>query len=273
MKIKYPDVFLNVNKPKEFNESLNNIFLLHGFTGSSEDWNNILPQIDNRFNKITVDLLGHGKSDFPTDPSLYSWQQQVEQINKIVNHFTEGKIILIGYSMGGRLALCYGCTYPERVSGLILESSSPGIENKKQRVERIKEDGELAGYISTHSTEEFIELWTGKKIFSTRLRFSDSKRKEIKKSKIKNNPIGLSNSLREFGTGRMPDLYHQLNKFNARTLLLTGELDTKFTSLNKRVVKKFPAAEHKIIKNAGHTIHLEEPEKFIDAVNRFLKQF
>ncbi len=272
MKIKYSDILLNVNKPDNFNESLINIIFLHGFTGSSEDWNDILPGIDDRFNKITVDLLGHGKSDSPNDPSLYSWELQVEQINKIINHFTEEKVILVGYSMGGRLALCYTYTYPERLFGLILESSSPGIKNKSQREKRIKDDEEFSKFISTHTTEEFIDIWTEKEIFTTQLRFSEAKRNEIKKNKIKNNRVGLSNSLYGFSTGKMPYLFNQFNNFNISTLLLTGELDTKFTSLNKSIVKQFPFAEHRIIKNAGHTIHLEEPEKFIDAANSFLKR-
>ncbi len=273
MRVKYSNVFLNVNQPEKINKSARDIFFLHGFTGSSEDWSAVLPEIDNRFNKFTIDLLGHGKSAFPNDPELYSWELQVEQLNKLITHFTEEKIILTGYSMGGRLALCYAFTYPERILGLILESASPGIKNKKQREKRIKEDEGVAEFISSHPAEEFIEMWMQKDIFSTQLRFSEEKRNEIKKRKMRNNPIGLSNSLLGFSTGKMPSLYSGLKNINAKTLLITGELDTKFTSLNKTIVNKFPAAKHIIIKNAGHTVHLEEPAKFTAAVNSFLKAF
>lgn len=273
MRINYSNTFLNVNEPQNFNDSLSSIFFLHGFTGSSDDWDSVLPRIDNGFNKFTVDLLGHGKSDFPDDQALYSWELQVEQLNKVISHFTDGKIILAGYSMGGRLALCYAHHYPERVLGLILESTSPGIKDSKQREKRIKEDEELAKYILSHSTKDFIELWVNREIFATQLRFSEEKRNQIIRSKLRNNPIGLSNSLLGFSTGEMPDLYSRLKNFSAKTLLLTGELDTKFTTLNKNVVKIFPSARHKIIKNAGHTTHLEEPEKFIKSVNEFLRGF
>ncbi len=273
MRIKYSNVFLNVYKPEDYKESSKNIFFLHGFTGISEDWNAVLPGIDDKFNKITIDLLGHGKSDFPNDPSLYGWELQVEQLNKIITHFTEEKVILAGYSMGGRLALCYTFTYPERVLGLILESTSPGFKDKSEREKRIKEDEELAGYISTHSSEDFIDLWMNKEIFATQLRFSEVKRDEIKKRKLRNNRIGLSNSLLGFSTGKMPDLYSNLSKLTVRTLLLSGDLDTKFTKINKGIVKKLPSAKHLVIKNAGHTVHLEESEKFVSAVNEFLKEF
>jgi 2-succinyl-6-hydroxy-2,4-cyclohexadiene-1-carboxylate synthase len=272
MKLKFSDTYLNVNVPADFKKSSRNLFFLHGFTGSSEDWNEVLPGIDNRLNKVTYDLLGHGQSDFPNDPSLYSWEFHVEQLNKIINYFTDDKIILLGYSMGGRIALCYTFTYPERVLGLILESTSPGIKNKKQREKRIKDDEELAKFISTHPIEDFIELWLNKEIFGTLLRFSDSKRKAIKKSKLKNNRIGLSNNLYGFSTGKMPYFYNQFKTLIPRTLLLTGDLDSKFTSLNKSIAAKLPSAEHKIIRNSGHTIHFEEPVKFVNAVNDFLKE-
>ena len=273
MKVKYSNVFLNVNPPGKISKSADHIFFLHGFTGSSADWAGVLPDIDDRFNKFTIDLIGHGKSDFPNDPSLYSWELQVEQLNKIINEFTEDKVILCGYSMGGRLALCYAYTYPERVLGLILESSSPGIKDKRPREKRINEDEELSRFILSHSINEFVDLWVNKEIFATQLRFSEGKRQEIKKSKMKNNPIGLSNSLLGFSTGKMPNLYSQLKKMKTQVLLLTGELDTKFTALNKSIVKKFPTAKHLTIKNAGHTIHLEEPAKFTAAVNDFLKAY
>lgn len=271
MRIKYSNVFLNVNKPDGFKELSTNLFLLHGFTGSSEDWNQVLPGINNRFNKITVDLLGHGKSDFPNDPSLYSWELQVEQLNKIINHFTEDKVILAGYSMGGRLSLCYTYTYPERVLGLILESTSPGFEDKALRKKRIKEDEDLAQYAASHSVENFIDLWMNKEIFATQLRFSEDKRNMLRKRKLRNNRIGLSNSLLGFSTGKMPELFPYFKKLTAKTLLVTGELDTKFTSVNESIVKKLPSAKHQIIKNAGHTVHMEEPEKFIKTVNEFLR--
>lgn len=273
MKIKFSDVCLNVNEPADYRKSFRSLFFMHGFTGSSDDWNYIIPLIDNRYNKITYDLLGHGKSDFPNDSSLYSWELQVEQLNKIINSFTDDKVILAGYSMGGRLALCYAFTYPERVLGMILESTSPGIKNKQEREKRIKDDEELAKFISTHTVEEFIEMWLNKDIFGTLLRFSDTKRREIKKHKLKNNRIGLSNSLYGFSTGKMPYLYNQFNHITPRTLLLTGDLDSKFTSLNKHIAGKLPSAKHKIIRNSGHTIHFEEPLKFVDAVNDFLKEF
>jgi 2-succinyl-6-hydroxy-2,4-cyclohexadiene-1-carboxylate synthase len=140
----------------------------------------------------------------------------------------------------------------------------------KLRVERIKKDEDITAYIRTHTMEEFADFWMDMEIFNTLRRFSEEKRKQLRLTRIKNNPEGLANSLRGFGTGIMPPLFNQIKDIKCKTLLITGELDTKFTNISNEIVKLIPQAEHKIIKNAGHNTHIEEPKHFIEAVNGFL---
>ena len=95
----------------------------------------------------------------------------------------------------------------------------------------------------------------------------------IKQEKMKNSRTGLANSLRGFGTGVMPYLGSELIKLKFPVFLISGGLDKKFTQLNQRLRKLFPSAKHKIISTAGHNIHLEEPKKYVEALNVFLKKF
>jgi 2-succinyl-6-hydroxy-2,4-cyclohexadiene-1-carboxylate synthase len=81
----------------------------------------------------------------------------------------------------------------------------------------------------------------------------------------------LANSLQGFGTGRMGYFGNEIDQINCPVVLITGELDTKFTKINSVLKKNFPNAMHKIIKNAGHNTHLEEPGRFVKVVNNFLK--
>jgi len=81
----------------------------------------------------------------------------------------------------------------------------------------------------------------------------------------------LANSLRGFGTGVMPYHASELVKLKIPTFLITGGLDDKFTQINLSIKKLSPSVKHKIISTSGHNTHLEEPKKFIDAVNMFLK--
>ena len=262
---------INVELFREENK-LNSPLLvfLHGFTGSSYDWNLIIPSINPELPAAAIDLIGHGKSNSPEDINFYTTESLTKQIFEVVNQIAKNKIVLIGYSMGGRAGLSFTAKHPEIVEALILESSSAGIKDDILRNERAKKDEELADYIETHSIEDFVDHWMNIELFNTQRRFSNKKRDQIKELKLQNNKTGLANSLRGFSTGKMPPLFDKLISIKTRTLLITGELDTKFTEINSEMVKLLPKAEHKIIENAGHNTHLEESKRFIEAVNNFL---
>ncbi|MDZ7623409.1 MAG: 2-succinyl-6-hydroxy-2,4-cyclohexadiene-1-carboxylate synthase [Ignavibacteriaceae bacterium] len=270
MIIQYENIKLNVEHLSEFDNSKKTILFLHGFTGSSNDWKDVVQKIDKRFNKTALDLIGHGKSSSPTSVNYYMGDSLTNQIEQVINHLRLKEVILCGYSMGGRVALNFAIAKPNMVKGLILESSSPGIKNQKEKEARKKSDEELAAYIENNSLEDFAAMWLDQELFGTLRRFSNNKLKDIKEEKAKNSKIGLANSLRGFGTGVMPFLASELVKLKIPTFLITGGLDDKFTQINQNFKKLSPSVKHKIISTSGHNTHLEEPKKFIDAVNGFL---
>ena len=266
----YFDQYLNSTSVDH--TKLKNVILLHGFTGSSKDWEEIIPRLSQNFNYYAIDLLGHGNSDSPPDLKFYNTNSLIEQLRELITKITGEKIVLMGYSMGGRAALSYSVKYPESIKGLILESSTAGIKDEEERITRIKKDEELAKFIITHSIEEFIDYWMELDIFDTQKRFSNSKLTAIKNSKLNNSKTGLSNSLKGFGTGTMPCYFNELKNLNFTTLLITGDLDEKFRLINNEMVNLLPTAKHVLLKNSGHNTHLETPNAFIKAVNSFLKE-
>jgi len=270
MKIISDSVNINFEYFNSFERKRTTILMLHGFTGSLDDWQEIHGLLNPNFNYIGIDLVGHGKSDSPVNVDKYNPQALSKQINDILNNLSIEQIMIVGYSMGGRAALSFAIDHPNKIKGLILEGTTAGIESEKIQNERIKNDEELADYIESHNIEEFVELWMNKEIFNTQRRFSNEKLKNIRKKKTLNSKIGLANSLRGFGTGKMGYFGSKLNKITCPVLLITGELDTKFTKINSVLKNKFPNAKHKIIKNAGHNSHLEDPMKFVNVVNEFL---
>ncbi|MEJ2615469.1 MAG: 2-succinyl-6-hydroxy-2,4-cyclohexadiene-1-carboxylate synthase, partial [Ignavibacteriaceae bacterium] len=264
-----------LNSSEKLNTSrsgLKNVLFIHGFTGSSHDWENIIEQLPENFNYYSIDLIGHGNSDSPVIKELYNADSLVNQLKEFTSQVINDKFILIGYSMGGRAALSYSVKYPGTIEGLILESSTAGIKDQNERQERIKKDEEIADYLVRHSIGEFIDYWMDMDIFNTQKRFANSKLEEIRNSKLNNNKTGLSNFLRGFGTGKMPPLYDQLKNITAKTLLISGELDEKFSLINNEMVALFPSAEHISIKNSGHNTHLERPEAFVKTVRSFLNK-
>ena len=272
MKINYKNITLNL-EITERNNSDDFILFLHGFTGSTLDWNKITPTIDNRFNIASLDFIGHGKSDSPADEDFYSVESIIKQINEAINKITKNKIILIGYSMGGRAALSYASKHQENLKALILESATPGITSETVKAERILRDEKLEKFILENPIEKFIDYWLNIDLFASQKKLSEEKLKSVRENKLKNNPVGLANSLKGFSTGKMPPLFENLKEIKIKTLLISGELDEKFSTISLNMSRLLPSSENVIIKGTGHNTHLENPEEFVNAVNNFLKQF
>jgi 2-succinyl-6-hydroxy-2,4-cyclohexadiene-1-carboxylate synthase len=260
------EVFPSKKKDSEF------VFLLHGFTGSSEDWLEIIPQLNPNFSYVAIDLIGHGKSECPADEKLYRPESITQQLDEVFNHFTKNKITLIGYSMGGRAALTYAVHHPEKLSGLILESTSAGIADEKLREERRQADEKIIKLIEEKSIDEFVEFWMNQDLFASQKNLPQKTTARSKRLKARSSKLGLINSLKGFGTGVMPALYNEIHLVKCKTLLITGELDQKFTQINSELVKSFPTAKHVIIKNAGHNVHLEKEEEFVSSTYDFFNQ-
>lgn len=273
MKLDYQGVKLNIEILKPIDSTKDFILFLHGFTGCAEDWSDIFEQLPEKYNLIAVDLIGHGKTDAPGNADYYSTESIISQIKFVKDHLTPNKIFLCGYSMGGRASLLFATSHPEDLKGLIIESSSAGIKNEDERKKRYETDLQLVQYIENHKMEEFIEAWSDQELFNTQRRFSNDKLKKLKKKKYTNSKIGMANSLRGFSTGIMPPLQDQLKKIPVKVLLITGDLDSKFTGINARIAKRFLKAKHKIVKNSGHNTHLEEPKRFLEIVTNYLGQF
>lgn len=272
MKINYKNITLNLEIVQR-NNSGELILFLHGFTGSSEDWKQIAKNIDGKFNTAFLDFIGHGKSESPDNEKLYSVESIIEQIDEAIKKITKNKIILAGYSMGGRAALSYANKHREKLKALILESATPGITSETVRAERIESDEKLEKFILENPIEKFVDYWMNIDLFETQRNLPKEKLKLVRENKLKNNPVGLANSLKGFSTGKMPPLFENLKDIKVKTLLISGELDEKFSTISLNMSKLLPFSQNVIIKGGGHNTHLEKPEEFVIMVNNFLKQF
>jgi 2-succinyl-6-hydroxy-2,4-cyclohexadiene-1-carboxylate synthase len=270
MLFKYSNIQLNIETIINNESSDDSAFFLHGFTGGAADWVPVVSLLSKKYNYYLVDLVGHGKSDSPKEKYYYFIDSIVKQLKEIITSISNNKIVLVGYSMGGRIALNYALQIRSLLKGLILESATWGINEENLRKERILQDEKLAEFIDNNPIDKFIDYWMNKDLFNTQKRFSNEKLSQIRKHKLENNKTGLSNTLRCSGTGSMKPLYNNLKDIPVRTMLISGELDTRYTDINDQMVKLFTNAEHKIIKNAGHNTHFEEPNRFIDEINKFL---
>lgn len=246
------------------------LLLLHGFTGSVETWKPFLPYWRD-YRLILVDVIGHGRTDSPTDPARYEIEKVAADLEEILRHLHLQDAHVLGYSMGGRLALTFAILYPHRVRTLILESSSPGLKTMQERWERIERDEALAEEIERYGIKKFVEKWENIPLFASQKRLPLSVRQQIRTERLSNNEKGLANSLRGMGTGRQPSWWKRLSEVSIPTLLLCGEWDQKFCRIAEEMKKYLPNYEMVKVAQAGHAIHVEQREIFAKIVSEFIK--
>ncbi len=246
------------------------LLLLHGFTGSGDSWAELMPAFSQQFSVITVDILGHGRSAAPSDSNRYTMPHVAADLIALLDTWQIERTALLGYSMGGRLALYLACHYPERFSQLILESSSPGLATEAERAARRQQDEALADWIEANGIEPFVARWEALPLWASQQQLSAETQQRLRQQRLQNSVVGLANSLRGMGTGAQPSLWPKLPEVTLPSLLIAGELDHKFVAIQEQMVGLLGNGRFHPIPNAGHTTHLEQPALFQAAIRSFL---
>jgi 2-succinyl-6-hydroxy-2,4-cyclohexadiene-1-carboxylate synthase len=245
------------------------IVLLHGFTGDTTVWEDVRRVLEKSYQVIAIDLLGHGQSDKPSDVTAYHMENVACDLIKLMDGLSVEKTHLLGYSMGGRLALYLAIHSPERFHSLILESASPGIKTEQQQKERCKRDHALADKIQSNGIEWFVDFWESLSLWESQQSLPHDILQIQRTQRLQNDPLWLANSLRGMGTGVQPNLWGTLSGLTLPTQLIAGGYDSKFIGINHEMAEQMPNVVMTIIDEAGHTVHLENPSAFVEQVNSF----
>lgn len=246
------------------------LLLLHGFTGDHATWTEFADRMQDRFTIISFDLLGHGKTSAPADSSRYETKQVANDLATILETLKIEKAHLLGYSMGGRLALSFALLFPEKVKSLVLESASPGLSIPEEREARIHQDEQLAQMLEATGIEEFVDYWEEIPLFSTQKNLPKANQEKIRRQRLQQNPVGLAGSLRGMGTGQQPSWWSHLNNLLMPVQLICGDKDPKFCRIARDMVKVIPNAKMTEVPNVGHAIHVEDLKSFDTIVREFL---
>jgi 2-succinyl-6-hydroxy-2,4-cyclohexadiene-1-carboxylate synthase len=267
---------LTVNE-RQYNVELSGsgvpIVLLHGFTGDTTIWNGVRHSLEQPYQVIAIDILGHGKSGKPIDVTTYHMETMACDLIKLIEILSIGKVHLLGYSMGGRLALYLAIHYPDQFLSLILESASPGLKSEQERVERRDRDNVLADKIETNGIEWFVDFWESLSLWDSQQSLPHDILQIQRAQRLQNSSHGLANSLRGMGTGTQPNLWGDLENLMLPTQLIVGEHDSKFMGINHEMATHIPNVMMTTVDGAGHTVHLENSKAFIEQVQLFLQRF
>ncbi len=245
------------------------LVLLHGFTGSSRDFLEMPEMILSRYQCLIPDLPGHGKTQVVSDKAAFSTSGQIYLLKQWLDPLTQGKVHLLGYSMGGRLALQFAARNSSHVKSLILVSTTAGIRNANARLARILSDRELARKILSSEPAGFLNSWLAQPLFRG---VSERGQKFIAQEVARRLPIqpfGLANSLKYFGGGVMPSIWHRLSEIRPATLVIAGSQDQKYSELATQLVSSLPNASLAILETS-HAPIIESPDVFWKQVAQFL---
>jgi 2-succinyl-6-hydroxy-2,4-cyclohexadiene-1-carboxylate synthase len=176
------------------------------------------------------------------------------------------RVDLVGYSMGGRVALHFALQHPQRVRTLLLESASPGIEDASARAERAASDDALAERIVRQGIPAFVDEWEHQPLLALRPHVTAGVRANQHAQRLLNSPVGLANSLRGMGAGRQTPLWSRLPELHAPVQLIVGHRDGRYRSIGERMRALLPQAKLAVVRDAGHTVHLDQPQRFADLV-------
>ena len=243
------------------------LVLLHGFLGSAADFEVLMDGLMPDHPSVAVDLPGHGPDPEPL-PDDATFEEVVEGLQAFCSQIETPQIDLLGYSMGGLIAMGLLCAEPERIRRAVLVGASPGIEDEAARSERASLDAARAEALEAGPFETWLDQWYAQPLFAP-LRASDAFA-DMRARRAMGRPEALAQALRVLSPSRQPPLRQRLATCPVPALLMAGALDERYAASNRSLADANPLFESVTVPGAGHAPHLEQPDDFLDAVRAFL---
>jgi pimeloyl-ACP methyl ester carboxylesterase len=229
------------------------LLLTHGFSSTSAMWQGQIDALAKDHKLVLWDMRGHGRSDYPDDPSLYSEALTVGDMAAILDAVGAERAIIGGLSLGGYMSLAFYRAHPERVRALLIIDTGPGFK---------KDDAREAWNARAYATAERFER-EGLEV----LKSGSAERSSVTHRDAK----GLARAARGMLTQRDARVMELLPEIKVPSLIVVGADDTPFLAASDYMAAKIPGAQKVVISAAGHAVNIDQPQAFVDAVVPFLK--
>ncbi len=227
------------------------IILSHGYSATSDMWRGQVDAFKDNYRIITWDMRGHGQSDSPDDPSLYSEAHTVEDLIAILDTCGIKRAIVGGLSLGGYISLAFNVAHGDRVEALLLFDTGPGYKKDSAREGWNK----MAAARAVELEEKGLEaLGAGSEVRIASHRSAQ----------------GLAHAARGILAQVDDRIIQSLPGIILPTLVLVGEKDEAFLTPTDYMALKIPGASKVIIRDAGHASNIDQPEAFNLAMKEFL---
>ncbi len=255
MKYKINGTTLNVFESgvENYNKSRPTLVFLHYFGGSSRAWTEVFEKLVKDYHCVAPDLRGFGSSgDLPEDFSVKDYADDVECLIRVL---TIENYILIGHSMGGKLALAVAARKPKNLQSLILLAPSPP---SPEPIKESKREKLLASHGNARVAAETVCQAAGGKLAG-----------EVFERSINDNLRTSETAWRWWlETGSREDISADIGQINVPVLVAAGETDEAMTPelLEREIVRRVENARLIVILETKHLLPLEVPEKIADLI-------
>ena len=255
--------------------------LLHGFMQTGATWEGIAPRLAQDHCLYALDLVGHGQTTIPADPQAYSIPAQSDAIAALIEQVVAPQAAdaaaqlgrtpskrahVLGYSMGGRIALDVALRHGDVVLSLILESAGIGPADEAQRAEYAQRAEDWAWRLREESIEDFVNYWEELPLFATQQRLGDDVKAAVRAERLANDTEALALTVENAGQQTMAladETMAALGLCWTPVFYVAGTRDEKYLEIAERFVKEGMDAKPVM---GGHNLHLEVPEMFCDAL-------
>jgi 2-succinyl-6-hydroxy-2,4-cyclohexadiene-1-carboxylate synthase len=199
----------------------------------------------------------------------YTMEGAARSVLEVLDGAGMDRATIVGYSMGGRLALYLALRHPDRCARLFLESASPGLEDAGERAARRRADEERATRLEGGDFESFLHDWYRQPLFAP-LAGDEALLRHTTEDKTRNDPAELAKSLRGMGTGSQPSLWGDLPELQVPALAVVGRLDEKFVGISRRMASLNARMRLAVVPGVGHNVHAEAPGAYLSLLESFL---
>ena len=228
---------------------------LHGFLGTGDDWAQVCAALGWGLERcFCPDLPGHGGEPLWEPVSYEGWTRWLAA--KLDERGWQ-QVALVGYSLGGRLALAFAARWPQRVARLVLVSAHPGLEDRAARAQRARQDDRRAARIRRQGLPAFLEAWYRLPLFDLETR--PALRQALIARRSRQQAEAMARVIAAMSPGRQPPLWDALAQLPLPVGYVAGERDAKYTAVAARVAR-WPHVTAYIIPQATHMVHLDAPE-------------
>lgn len=241
------------------------VVFIHGFPFSKEMWKPQVDALKKDFYVVTYDVRGHGKSD--CGDGQYSLEYFVDDVIGLLDHLKLSKVVLVGLSMGGYIALRTIERHPERIRALVLCDTRSEPDNNEGKVRRATQAKSVKNDGMKKFAENFLQAVFYKKTFETNPEAVTLIRKIIETT----SPLAVAGTL--LALAARTDSTPMLFTINVPTLILVGQHDAITPpSASHAMKEKIPNAELHVIPDAAHLSNIENAKEFNEHLLKFLKK-